>query len=87
MPIDIQSEPFSIATICIFGCSLVGYLAILSGPDPLVLTAGIITIGFSCWNLFILSATWCRREREQNLHAHAEVETAGQNTFRPLKGD
>ena len=46
MPFDIRSEPLSIATICIFGCCLVEYLAILSGPDPLVLAAEIITIGF-----------------------------------------
>ena len=46
MPIDVRSEPLSIATICIFGCCLVGYLSLLSGPDPLVLAAGIITIGF-----------------------------------------
>ena len=46
MPIDIRSEPLSIATICIFGCGLVGYLSICAGPDPLVIVAALITIAF-----------------------------------------
>jgi len=79
MPINIRPEPLSIATICIFGCCLVGYLAILADADPLVLAAGIITIGFSFWNLFILPATWGTRERGQNLHAHAKTPTGHSN--------
>ena len=47
MPIDIRSEPLSIATVCIFGCGLVGYLALIAGPDPLVLLLAIITIAFT----------------------------------------
>jgi hypothetical protein len=47
MPIDIRSEPLSIATICIFGCGLVGYLSLCAGPNPLVIVAALITIAFT----------------------------------------
>jgi len=66
IPVDIWSEPLSITTVCIFGCSLVGYLAIITGPDLLVLALAIITIGFFLfWNRFTPSATWLRHFRER----------------------
>jgi hypothetical protein len=46
MPIDIRAEPTCIATICIFGCSFVGNLALYAGcGNPLVVLFTVLIVG------------------------------------------
>ncbi len=46
MPIEIHSEPICIATICIFGCAFVGYLAAHAGcQKPLVVLFAVLIVG------------------------------------------